>query len=250
MKYIKLFENFNKSEIVEICKKYSIENYTINPDGSIDVNGDVNLRNVGLTKLPLKFNRISGSFTCSSNNLISLDGCPKEVGGGFYCNNNYLTRLDGCPKEVGNSFDCGDNNLTTLEGCPKEVGGNFKCIGNKSLTTLEGGPEYVGSSFMAIGCSLTTLKGVAKRIKKSLHLRDNNIFRFIDFPQECDNIVLDGNPIQELISLFKDIKILREAEEMYNFIRPNKTIIKSIFMEACEEFNIKPKMYLSEYKYI
>ncbi len=36
MKYLKLFESFE--DIDEICKKYSIENYTINTDGSIDVN--------------------------------------------------------------------------------------------------------------------------------------------------------------------------------------------------------------------
>ena len=35
-------------EIHDICKKYGIQNYTINPDGSIDVNGNVEL--VFLTK--------------------------------------------------------------------------------------------------------------------------------------------------------------------------------------------------------
>ena len=41
---IKLFEQFNnEQEIIEICKKYNIENYTINSDGSIDVNGGVTL---------------------------------------------------------------------------------------------------------------------------------------------------------------------------------------------------------------
>ncbi len=29
-----------KSEIDDICKKYRIRNYIINPDGSIDVDGD------------------------------------------------------------------------------------------------------------------------------------------------------------------------------------------------------------------
>ena len=29
--------------IIEICKQYGIINYTINPDGSIDVNGSVYL---------------------------------------------------------------------------------------------------------------------------------------------------------------------------------------------------------------
>ena len=47
MKYLKLFENFR--DIDSICRRYCIENYTINSDGSIDVNGDVDLFNEGLT---------------------------------------------------------------------------------------------------------------------------------------------------------------------------------------------------------
>ena len=39
MKHLKLFENFE--DIESICKKYNITNYTINVDGSIDVNGNV-----------------------------------------------------------------------------------------------------------------------------------------------------------------------------------------------------------------
>ncbi len=36
---IKLFEQFNnEQEIKDICTKYGIEKYIINPDGSIDVN--------------------------------------------------------------------------------------------------------------------------------------------------------------------------------------------------------------------
>ena len=31
----------NKKEIKNICKKYKITNYTINADGTIDVDGDV-----------------------------------------------------------------------------------------------------------------------------------------------------------------------------------------------------------------
>jgi len=37
-------------EIHKICKEYGIENYTINNDGSIDVDGYVDLSNMELTK--------------------------------------------------------------------------------------------------------------------------------------------------------------------------------------------------------
>ena len=96
MKYLKKYnESLNESEIHSICKKYRIKNYTINEDGSIDVNGDVYLREKGLTKLPLHFRNVSGGFSCRNNQLS-----------GFYCQDNQLTSLEGAPKSVDSSFNC------------------------------------------------------------------------------------------------------------------------------------------------
>ena len=103
-------------DINAICKKYDITRYTINSDGTVDVNNDVNLRVKGLTKLPLKFGIVKGSFDCGDNELTTLEGSPIEVSGGFKCNNNKLTSLEGSPREVGRVFYCSGNQLTTLEG--------------------------------------------------------------------------------------------------------------------------------------
>jgi hypothetical protein len=93
MKYLKLFENFDQTKIDAICKKYGIWNYTINTDGSIDVNTDVLLYRRNLTKLPLKFNRVSGSFHCQDNLLTNLDGYPKEIGGFSFYDHNPITQI-------------------------------------------------------------------------------------------------------------------------------------------------------------
>jgi hypothetical protein len=53
--YQSFLESNSKVDIDSICEKYGITNYTINDDGSIDVDGDVNLSCKNLTKLPLKF---------------------------------------------------------------------------------------------------------------------------------------------------------------------------------------------------
>ena len=58
--------------IQEICKKYGIDNYTINEDGSVDVNGDVYLQAYHIKELPLTFNKVTGNFNCQFNNLIDL----------------------------------------------------------------------------------------------------------------------------------------------------------------------------------
>ena len=214
MKFIKLFENFNKSEIEDICRKYEIENYTINPDGSIDVDGDVNLYYLKLTKLPLKFNKVFGDFSCSNNELTSLDGCPKEVGGDFYCNNNKLTSLDGSPKEVGGDFNCDNNELTSLDGCPKEVGGDFNCYNNK-LTSLDGSPNYSGY-FDCSNNKLTSLEGC---------------------PEVNGDFDVDDNPITPIVYLFDGVKIYLEYQETYNFLRKDCKIVKHLLIEAIKDFN-------------
>ncbi len=90
----KLFESrMSDQDIYKICQKYNIQKYTINSDGSISVDGNVGLLIKGLTKIPLIFKEVSGHFSCSDNQLKSLEGCPEKVGGYFYCSFNQLTSL-------------------------------------------------------------------------------------------------------------------------------------------------------------
>ena len=106
----------NEQEIHDICKRYLISNYTINPEGSIDVDGDVSIANGRLTKLPLKFNKVSGDFYCSWEDLTTLEGSPKEVGGDFFCSYNKLKSLKHSPSIISGLFYCVDNPLESLEG--------------------------------------------------------------------------------------------------------------------------------------
>ena len=102
MKFIKLYESFE--DIDSICEKYGIRYYTINSDGTVDVDDNVSLSYKRLTKLPLRFGKVSGDFNFHNNNLISLEGCPESVGVSFACNYNKLTTLKGCPQSVGEIF--------------------------------------------------------------------------------------------------------------------------------------------------
>ena len=145
MKYLKLFESYNKEDIDSIrfqLNIFNIVNYTINEDGSIDVNDDVDLDNEYLIKIPIRFRNVTGDFYCSNNHLTSLEGGPQSVGGDFYCNNNQLTSLKGCPISVGGNFYCGNNHLTSLEGAPQEVGGYFYFHNNPCSSIYE---EWIGT---------------------------------------------------------------------------------------------------------
>ena len=185
MKYLKKYGLFeSNTEIDSICQKYGIQNYTINGDGTVDVDGDVDLYNRGLTKLPLKFGKVSGNFYCSYNKFTTLEGCPREVVGDFYCHRNQLTTLEGCPKEVGGSFDCSHNQLTTLEGCPGEVGGYFDCVNNQ-LTIIKGELEFVN----------------------------------IKVPPNIEN-----NPIQEVYQLFPTFKSFQYSLDYNYFRSPNQIV--------------------------
>jgi hypothetical protein len=86
--------------------------YTLKSEGKIDVDGNVDMTNMNLTKIPVKFGRVDGFFNCQNNNLTSLEGCPDEVGAGFYCRYNNLTSLEFAPSKVGGGFYCYGNNLT------------------------------------------------------------------------------------------------------------------------------------------
>ncbi len=107
-----------KADIEAWCDDMSIEKYTINPQGEIDVNGSVELSKKDFEELPYKFGKVRGYFNMGDcKNLTSLKNCPNFVGDSFAC--------DFCSK------------LDSLEGCPKEVGGSFWCGGCKQKFTKE-----------------------------------------------------------------------------------------------------------------
>ncbi len=139
MKYIRRFNESKHDDIKAICEQYKIANYTINNDGSIDVDGNVSIINRKITKLPLRFRNVTGSFDCSDNQLTTLEGSPQSVEYSFSCSGNKLTTLKGSPRTTAH-FYCSDNKLTTLEGSPNIVNGSFICSNNQ-LVNLDFAPS-------------------------------------------------------------------------------------------------------------
>ena len=119
-----------REEIIANCEDYRINNYTINDDMTINVEGDVNLYVSGLDIFPVNFNRVNGNFLCHENTLTTLKGAPKYVRSNFECDFNDLTSLEYSPEYVGGDFMCEINNITSLKG-PKIIQGRFFCGGNK-----------------------------------------------------------------------------------------------------------------------
>lgn len=84
------------------------------PNG-INVDGDVRLWRMGLTSIPVKFYKVTGSFSCCVNRLFTLDGCPQEVGREFSCRTNNLMSLAGGPKIVKGKYFCHYNKIHSYE---------------------------------------------------------------------------------------------------------------------------------------
>lgn len=87
---------------------HHIVNYELVPDPkyhfTINVDNDVNLSNSFITWIPVKFNKIRGSFNCSNNYLTSLEFSPSEVNGDFICSYNKLTSLEFSPPKITKFF--------------------------------------------------------------------------------------------------------------------------------------------------
>ena len=136
----------NENEVIEV-EYIDRNNYKEYIGKTVKVTGNVLLRGLGLTKIPINFTEVGGSFYCSLNKLTSLEGAPRRVGRDFYFWDNQLTSLVGSPKFVGGSVDCSYNQLTDLEGAPEKVGGDFKCAKNQ-FTSYKGKPKFIGGEFI------------------------------------------------------------------------------------------------------
>lgn len=182
----------DRDSLIKLLDLYNIVNYTINDDGSVDVNGDVNLNGWGIDDIPFEFNIVGGSFDVSNNFLKSLKGSPKscdnfkanncglanlefaplEVKGYFEVSDNYLTSLKGCTKLIRGYFNCSDNYLESLEFGPREVWGDYNCAYN-NLKTLKGAPKS-GGYFNCSYNELTSLRYMPK-LKEKLNCSHNKI---------------------------------------------------------------------------
>jgi hypothetical protein len=95
-----------KAIIQNWLDEMGIENYTINDDLKIDIDGSVSF-NEKMEGFPpnIRFNKVTGSFFCRRCGLTTLEGSPKQVGELFDCSGNNLSSIKGGPEKVG-SFVC------------------------------------------------------------------------------------------------------------------------------------------------
>lgn len=91
-------------------------------------------------KLVVEFGEVYGSFSCSSLDLTTLEGCPtKVIGGGFSCAFNDLTSLEGGPISVDGYYYATHNyELTSIKGIATKIGGTLLLHSSRKLKTFFG----------------------------------------------------------------------------------------------------------------
>lgn len=249
MRYLKIYEDFSEniitivddnmeidnkiSQAIVFCERYNINNYSVNGDGTVDVDGSVDISDrKGLGRIPIKFRNVTGSFNCYCSDLTTLEGCPTTVGGLFTCHNNKLTSLKGCPSTVGGFFDCRSNSLISLEGCPTNIIGTFDCSDN-GLISLKGGPITVGGGFNCCNNIINNLDGAPKSVGY-FNCTNNRLTSFEGFPDSIRNWMdVSHNPVYELWKLFDDINKI-ELFNDYDIVRGNTIVLDRLnsFLQA------------------
>jgi len=90
--------------------------------GEVTIWGSFDCSGQGLNDFKgVKFAYVSGSFNCSKNALINIDGAPRIVDGDFDCSYNQISRIEGKYKIGGTrhgfgKFNCSHNKLESLSG--------------------------------------------------------------------------------------------------------------------------------------
>ena len=164
----------------------------------LEVHGDLDLRESGLTELPdISKWIVHGNFYCSENQLTSLNGAPQNVGGGFDCSYNQLTSLEHAPQSVVGDFYCSYNQLTSLEHAPQSVGGGFYCSNNQ-LTSLEHAPQSVGGGFYCSHNQLTSLEHAPQSVGGGFYCSNNKLTSLEHAPKHIGGYFgYSNNPISD-----------------------------------------------------
>lgn len=223
---IKIFEKFGEYQAIKRwLDNMAIENYIINDDLTVDVNSNLDIRDEGLSEIPVQFGRIGGYFKCKRNSLTSLKGCPKYIKNGFYCDDNLLTSLEYFPGYVGGTISMRNNKLTSLKGCPKIVDGSFD-VSENMLTSLEYCPDIVKDSFYCIHNELTTLKGGPKDVYHNYFATYNKLINLIGIHKVGNDIQISNNHLPYEVMQFFDVIYLVNNQDEYGIWNSDGTLNK------------------------
>lgn len=177
--------NWSQDRDVEAeLKRLGITRYKIRADKRVDVEGDVHIdlnagqQGRGLSdretlQLPIKFGRVTGSFTVSSFKPTDYDPDWYRAEKGIWNKTSYngrsisstnLKSMKGFPEFVGGDCCIAGLETESLEGCPVEIGGHFIAMHLRGVPNLSGGPKKVGGNYDVSFSSIQSTKGLDEAV--------------------------------------------------------------------------------------
>lgn len=137
MKFDEIRKNIIETYLSKwVTPAWDSDGWTIEKDGSVDIQGSLIIREYSGSTLPFKIKNVDGNLIIISDTLTSLEGCPKKVSGSFDITSNSLKNLKGSPKIVLGDYFIRCNSLESIEGISTEIDGNLWYNSNgKDITT-------------------------------------------------------------------------------------------------------------------
>ena len=144
-------------------KGTSTPKWWLTDEGTVDVDGDIDMSYSTYPRIPVKFGVVSGNFEIANCKITSLEGCPRTVGIRFNCGHNpQLESLVGGPDTVhGDCYFSFCVSVKNLEGSPTRVDGTFHINNCRSLRNLKGLPHRMGGLDFSYNEELESLEGVS-----------------------------------------------------------------------------------------
>jgi hypothetical protein len=188
-----------KQDIKNACYQLGITSIVINDDLTVDVNGNVDLKDTDLIELPVKFNRINGYFDVRYNqNLVNTDNFPVYVKDNLFASYCGIKELTDMPLEIGGSLDISFNELSEIT-FSKERATLGKCkIGlnlyaqNNYFYDLSENPFEVGQSIDLSYCKLYDMYGIQQTVNGLLNLNGNQIDTYANMPEKIELLSVFG----------------------------------------------------------
>ncbi len=147
-------------------QKLGVKGFSINPDMSVDVNGDVRVTTSPFTRIPCKFKKVSGSFVWSAGKLISLENAPDEVGGDFDVHANQIKSLEHMPTSVGGMVSLSGNKIESWVGLSSlTCNDDLSIQGNPATDIVENLPPTVKGDLTLGSPQPWSLRGIHKKTK-------------------------------------------------------------------------------------
>jgi hypothetical protein len=88
------------TEIRQVLDNLNIRNYTIRPNGVVDVDGCVDISWFSGTSLPVQFGKVTGKFSAGASPILSLNGFPYYIGTDLFIHSTNIESLSGIEKII------------------------------------------------------------------------------------------------------------------------------------------------------